>query len=88
MSARPRRRPARTAIAAATVLFLAPTGRIAVACAGAAVLLLLALTAALALGAAYAPHSAHRTAARRTLHLLLRLAPWYPDPPRRASSRR
>jgi hypothetical protein len=65
------------------VLLLAPTaaGRTALAYAGAALLLLLALTAALALGAAYAPLPAHRTAARRTLTLLLRLAPWYPDRP-------
>lgn len=74
-----RRRPARTATAATTVLLLAPAGRTAFAYAGTALLLLLALTAVLALGAAYAPRPAHRTAARRTLHLLLRLAPWYPD---------
>jgi len=74
-----RRRPARTATTAATVLLLAPAGRTALAYAGAALLLLLALTAALALGAAYAPCPAHRTAARHTLRLLLRLAPWYPD---------
>ncbi|WP_406448683.1 hypothetical protein OH768_00045 [Streptomyces sp. NBC_01622] len=71
-----RQRPARTAT---TVLLLAPAGRTALAYVGAALLLLLALTAALALGAAYAPRPAHRTAARHTLHLLLRLAPWYPD---------
>jgi hypothetical protein len=67
----------------ATVLLLAPTagGRTALAYLGATVLLLLALTVVLALGAAYAPTPAHRTAARRTLHLLLRLAPWYPDRP-------
>ncbi|MFB7594678.1 hypothetical protein [Streptomyces sp. NPDC056160] len=53
--------------------------RTALAYAAAALLLLLALTAVLALGAAYAPRPAHRTAARHTLHLLLRLAPWYPD---------
>jgi hypothetical protein len=72
--------PARTAAAA---LLLVPTAvvRTALAYAGIALLTLLALTAALALGAAYAPHPAHRTAARRTLHLLLRLAPWYPDRP-------
>jgi len=74
-----RRRPARTATTAATVLLLAPAGRTALAYAGAALLLLLTLTAALALGAAYASRPAHRTAARSTLHLLLRLAPWYPD---------
>lgn len=83
-----RRRAARSGTAAATVLLLAPTGRTALTYAGAALLLLLALTAALALGAAYAPRPAHRTAARHTLHLLLRLAPWYPDRPQRASSRR
>ncbi|MFD7163664.1 hypothetical protein [Streptomyces violascens] len=44
-------------------------------------MLLLALTAVLALGAAYAPREIHRTAARRTLRLLLRLAPWYCDRP-------
>ncbi|MEU9632711.1 hypothetical protein AB0D89_38955 [Streptomyces luteogriseus] len=76
-----RRRPARTVTAAATVLLFAPTGRTALSYAGAALLLLLALTAALALGAAYAPRPAHRSAARHTLHLLLRLAPWYPDRP-------
>ncbi|MFJ6216603.1 hypothetical protein ACIQGZ_25215 [Streptomyces sp. NPDC092296] len=74
-----RRRPARKATAASTVLLLAPAGRTVLAYTGAALLLLLALTAVLALGAAYAPRSAHRTAACRTLHLLLRLAPWYPD---------
>ncbi|MGV9503912.1 hypothetical protein ACWDQ0_37200 [Streptomyces sp. NPDC003642] len=75
--------PARTAPAAATVLLLAPTasGRTALDYADTGLLLLLALTAVLALGAAYAPTPAHRTAARRTLHLLLRLAPWYPDRP-------
>ncbi|MFI9835255.1 hypothetical protein ACIHIX_47215 [Streptomyces sp. NPDC051913] len=83
MPARPRstrRRPARTVTAAATMLLLAPTGHTALTYAGAALLLLLALTAALALGAAYAPRPAHRTAARHTLHLLLRLAPWYDRP--------
>ncbi|MCX4580765.1 hypothetical protein OHB41_48180 [Streptomyces sp. NBC_01571] len=63
------------------MLLSAPAGRTALAYAGAGLLLLLALAAVLALGAAYAPASAHRTAARRTLHLLLRLAPWYPDHP-------
>ncbi|MEU8992880.1 hypothetical protein AB0C98_41985 [Streptomyces sp. NPDC048558] len=82
MPARPNR-PARTVTAAAAVLFMAPTsvGRTFLAYAGTAVLLLLLLAAVLALGAAYAPGPAHRTAARRTLHLLLRLAPWYPDCP-------
>ncbi|GAA2523682.1 hypothetical protein [Streptomyces longisporus] len=81
--ATPRSRPARTATAAATVLLLAPSpaGRTVLTYAGACLLLLLALTAVLALGAAYAPTPAHRAAARRTLHLLLRLAPWYPDHP-------
>ncbi|MFJ2651864.1 hypothetical protein ACIO1C_34715 [Streptomyces sp. NPDC087420] len=65
--------PARTTAA----LFLAPAA--ARTYTGIALLLLLALTAVLALGAAYAPRPAHRTAARRTLHLLLRLAPWYPN---------
>ncbi|MGW2287030.1 hypothetical protein [Streptomyces phaeochromogenes] len=91
MPARPRRarrRPVRTATAAATVLLLAPPGRTALTYVGAALLLLLALTAALALGAAYAPRPAQRTAARHTLHLLLRLAPWYPDRPREAGERR
>ncbi|MDX2680416.1 hypothetical protein [Streptomyces soliscabiei] len=76
-SRRARNLPARTAPAAATVLLLAPTaaGRTALAYTGAGLLLLLALTAA------YASTPAHRTAARRTLHLLLRLAPWYPDRP-------
>jgi hypothetical protein len=68
--------PARTTAA----LLLAPAAaRTALTYTGAALLALLALTAVLALGAAYAPRPAHRTAARRTLHLLLRLAPWYPD---------
>ncbi|WP_327411189.1 hypothetical protein OG458_42430 (plasmid) [Streptomyces sp. NBC_01281] len=81
---RTRSQSARTATGAATVLLLAPTaaGHTALTYAAAALLLLLALTTALALGAAYAPRPAHRTAARRTLHLLLRLAPWYPDRPR------
>lgn len=83
-----RRHPARSGIAAATVLLLAPTGRTALTCAGAALLLLLALTAALALGAAYAPSPTHRSAARHTLHLLLRLAPWYPDRPQATGERR
>ncbi|MER5347856.1 hypothetical protein ABT030_47935 [Streptomyces mirabilis] len=79
--------PARTATAA---LLLVPTtvARTALTYAGAALLLLLALTAVLALGAAYAPRPAHRTAARHTLRLLLRLAPWYPDRPRGAGGRR
>ncbi|MER6248831.1 MULTISPECIES: hypothetical protein [Streptomyces] len=81
MPIRTRQRPARTATTAATVLLLAPTGRTALTYAGTAFLLLLALAAALALGAAYASRPAHRTAARHTLHLLLRLAPWYPDRP-------
>ncbi|MEU2182484.1 hypothetical protein [Streptomyces thermolilacinus] len=82
-SRRARNLPTRTAPAAATVLLIALTtgGRTALAYAGTALLLLLALTAALALGAAYASTPAHRTAARRTLHLLLCLAPWYPDRP-------
>ncbi|WP_327341127.1 hypothetical protein [Streptomyces europaeiscabiei] len=82
-----RRWPARTTAAA---LLLAPTtvARTALAYAGITLLLLLALTAVLALGAAYAPRPAHRTAARHTLHLLLRLAPWYPDSPREAGGRR
>ncbi|WP_234307663.1 MULTISPECIES: hypothetical protein [unclassified Streptomyces] len=82
-SRRARNLPARTTPAAATALLLAPTasGRTALAYAGTGLLLLLALTAALALGAAYAPNPARRTAARRTLHLLLRLAPWYRDRP-------
>ncbi|MER6425726.1 hypothetical protein [Streptomyces sp. NPDC001137] len=82
-------RPARSVAAAATVLLLAPspTGRTVLTYAGAGLLLLLALTAVLALGAAYAPHQAHRTAARDTLHLLLRLAPWYPDRPWRTGRR-
>ncbi|EFL04329.1 predicted protein [Streptomyces sp. SPB78] len=72
--------PARTAPAAATVVLLAPTvgGRTALAYAGTGLLLLLTLTAVLALRAAYAPTP---TPAHRTLHLLLRLAPWYPDRP-------
>ncbi|MFE0356439.1 hypothetical protein ACFW2K_38760 [Streptomyces nigra] len=41
----------------------------------------LLLTATLALRTAYARNPAHRTAAHRTLHPLLRLAPWYPDRP-------
>ncbi|MBC7273845.1 MAG: hypothetical protein H5T76_34955 [Streptomyces sp.] len=75
--------PARTAPAAATVLLLTPAtgGRTALAYAGTGLLLLLALTSVLALGAAYAPQPARRSAACRTLHLLLRLAPWYPDRP-------
>ncbi|MEU1458368.1 hypothetical protein [Streptomyces avermitilis] len=82
-SCRARNLPARAAHTAATLLLLALTagGRTALAYAGTGLLLLLALTAVLALGAAYAPTPAHRTAARRTLHLLLRLAPWYPDRP-------
>ncbi|WDO11285.1 hypothetical protein ME763_37905 (plasmid) [Streptomyces murinus] len=87
MPARPRRRPARrqaarSGTAAATVLLLAPTGRTALACASVALLLLLVL------GAAYAPSPAHRIAARHTLHLLLRLAPWYPDRPQATGERR
>ncbi|MGW7303385.1 hypothetical protein [Streptomyces sp. NPDC054829] len=85
MPARPRptrRRPARTATAAATMLLFASTGRTALTYAGTALLLLLVLTVTLALGAAYAPHPAYRAAARRTLYLLLRRAPWYPDRPR------
>ncbi|MFG2961475.1 hypothetical protein ACGF5O_48145 [Streptomyces sp. NPDC048291] len=71
--------PACTATAA---LLLAPgAARTALSCAGAALLLLLALATVLALGAAYAPRPAHRTAARDTLRLLLRLAPWYTDRP-------
>ncbi|MEU3290520.1 hypothetical protein [Streptomyces longwoodensis] len=39
-----------------------------------------ALTATLALAAAFAPTAATRTAARTTLDLLLRLVPWYSPP--------
>ncbi|MGW1290446.1 hypothetical protein ACWD4N_44410 [Streptomyces sp. NPDC002586] len=65
------------------MLLLTPTavGRTTLAYAGAGLLLLLALTATLALGAAYAPRPNHRASAHQTLHLLLRLAPWYPPPP-------
>ncbi|MFD8609609.1 hypothetical protein [Streptomyces sp. NPDC059631] len=74
-----RRWAARTA--AAALLLGHAAVHAALAYAGAALLLLLALTTALALGAAYAPRPAHRTAAARTLRLLLRLAPWYHDRP-------
>ncbi|SFL69666.1 hypothetical protein [Streptomyces pini] len=78
----PRHRSHRLTTAAVPLLLTATTaGRTALLLAGAALLLLLATTATLAFRAAYAPHSAHRTAAHRTLHLLLRLAPWYPDRP-------
>ncbi|MFD7015344.1 hypothetical protein [Streptomyces sp. NPDC059928] len=66
---------ARTATTASTTFLLAPAGRTALVYAGATLLLLLALTAA------YAPRAIHRTAARRTLRLLLRLAPWYSERP-------
>ncbi|MGA5291614.1 hypothetical protein [Streptomyces pseudogriseolus] len=39
-----------------------------------------ALTATLALAAAFAPTATTRTAARTTLDLLLRLVPWYTPP--------
>ncbi|MFD7874172.1 hypothetical protein ACFV5G_08615 [Streptomyces sp. NPDC059766] len=63
--------PATTA--AAFLLIHPTTTRTALTCTGVALQTLLALTTA------YAPRPANRTAARHTLHLLLRLAPWYPD---------
>ncbi|MFD3422137.1 hypothetical protein [Streptomyces decoyicus] len=76
----PRRR---APLALTTPLLLTATsaGRTALTLAGIALLLLLATTTALALRTAYARNPAHRTAAHRTLRVLLRLAPWYRDHP-------
>jgi hypothetical protein len=61
-----------TAVIASTA-----AGRITVVVCSAALGLLLVVVAVLSLGAAFASRAEHRNAARRTLLLLLRLAPWY-----------
>ncbi|MER6914019.1 hypothetical protein ABT354_20290 [Streptomyces sp. NPDC000594] len=79
MNTRPtgRRTVALCAIGVPAVLASTAGGRTAAAVCGAAILLLVLLLAVLAVGAAYARRPEHRTAARRTLQLLLGLAPWY-----------
>ncbi|GAA1894166.1 hypothetical protein GCM10009716_00050 [Streptomyces sodiiphilus] len=65
------------AVAGPAVVGLSAGGRLALLVFGAAVLLILAVVAALAFGASFAGRAEQRDAARRTLLLLLRLAPWY-----------
>uniref|UniRef100_UPI003F49459A hypothetical protein n=1 Tax=Nonomuraea sp. CA-252377 TaxID=3240003 RepID=UPI003F49459A len=64
------------ALPSAAIAFL-PSSRLALLLAGAGLVLVFTVFAAVALGSAFASRDGVRRAAARTLDLLLRLVPWY-----------